>query len=127
MPPGPFTIDRVPTITGAGQMQVVVTDALGRQQVIAQPYYTGPTLLRAGLSEYSFEAGAIRSDYGLPQQRLRRLRAAGTYRRGFSDSVTAEVHAEGQAGGASAAGVDTALKIGSAGIVLAHRGCRRRR
>jgi outer membrane usher protein len=65
VPPGPFTIDRLPPITGAGQMQVVVTDALGRQQVIAQPYYTGSTLLRAGLNEYSFEAGAIREDYGL--------------------------------------------------------------
>jgi len=117
VPPGPFTIDRVPTISGAGQMQVVVTDALGRQQVIAQPYYTGPTLLRAGLSEYSFEVGAIRSDYGLRSNDYGDLVLAGTYRRGFSDQVTAEVHAESQAGGASAAGVDAALKIGSAGIV----------
>ena len=36
--PGPFTIDRLPPITGAGQMQVVVTDALGRPQVTAEPY-----------------------------------------------------------------------------------------
>ena len=46
VPPGPFTLDRLPAITGAGEMQVVVTDALGRQQVLTQPYYSGNRLLR---------------------------------------------------------------------------------
>ena len=117
VPPGPFSIDHVPAISGAGQMQVVVTDALGRQQVVAQPYYTGPTLLRGGLSEYSFEAGAIRNDYGLRSNSYGDLVLAGTYRRGITDQLTAEVHAEGQAGGAAAAGLDAAFRIGSAGIV----------
>jgi outer membrane usher protein len=115
--PGPFTIDRLPPITGAGQMQVVVTDALGRQQVIAQPYYTGPTLLRAGLNEYSFEAGAIREDYALRSNAYGDLVMAGTFRRGITDRFTAEVHAEGQADGASAAGVDTAWQVGTIGIL----------
>jgi outer membrane usher protein len=98
-------------------MQVVVTDALGREQVISQPYYTGPTLLRAGLSEYSFEAGAIREDYALRSNAYGDLVMAGTYRRGITDQFTAEVHAEGQAGGASAAGLDTAWQVGSIGIL----------
>mgnify|MGYP001061605089 CR=1 FL=1 len=42
---------------------------------------------------------------------------AGTFRRGITDSFTAEVHAEGQAGGASAAGVDTAWQVGDVGIL----------
>lgn len=117
VPPGPFTIDRVPPITGAGQMQVVVTDALGRQQVISQPYYTGPTLLRAGLDEYSFEAGAIREDYGLSSNAYGDLLLAGTWRRGLSDRLTAEVHAEAQAGGASALGLNTAWQAGNVGIL----------
>ena len=116
VPPGPFTIDRLPPMTGAGQMQVVVTDALGRQQVIAQPYYTGPALLRAGLNEYSFEAGAIREDYALSSNSYGDLVLAGTFRRGITDQFTAEVHAESQAGGASAAGLDTALQVGTLGI-----------
>jgi len=115
--PGPFTIDRLPPITGAGQMQVVVTDALGRQQVIAQPYYTGPTLLRAGLNEYSFEAGAIREDYALRSNAYGDLIMAGTFRRGITDRFTAEVHAEGQADGASAAGLDTSWQVGTIGIL----------
>lgn len=117
VPPGPFTIDRLPPMTGAGQMQVVVTDALGRQQVVAQPYYTGPTLLRAGLQEYSVEVGAIREDYAQASNRYGDVIVTGTYRRGLTDSFTAEVHAEGQAGGASAAGLDTAWQVGSLGVV----------
>jgi outer membrane usher protein len=116
VPPGPFTIDRVPPINGAGQLQVVVTDALGRQQVLAQPYYTGPSLLRAGLNEYSIEAGAVREDYGQRSNAYGDLVLSGTFRRGFTDAFTAEVHAEGQAGGAGAIGVDTALQVGTIGI-----------
>ena len=117
IPPGPFTIDQLPPMTGAGQMQVVVTDALGRQQVLAQPYYTGPTLLRAGLNEYSVEVGAIREDYAQASNTYGDLIVAGTFRRGLTDNFTAEVHAEGQADGAGAAGLDTAWQVGSVGVV----------
>jgi outer membrane usher protein len=117
VPPGPFSIDRLPPITGAGQMQVVVTDALGRQQVVSQPYYTGPTLLRAGLNEYSFEAGAIREDYGLSSNAYGDVMLAGTLRRGFTDHFTAEVHGEAQLGGATAAGLNAAWQAGNLGIV----------
>lgn len=117
VPPGPFTIDRVPPINGAGQLQVVVTDALGRQQVLSQPYYSGRSLLRAGLNEYSLEAGAIREDYALRSNAYGDIVAAATYRRGVTDNFTAEVHAEGQQDGASALGFDTALQVGNLGIV----------
>jgi outer membrane usher protein len=116
VPPGPFTIDRVPPVNGAGQLQVVVTDALGRQQILSQPYYTGLSLLRAGLNEYSVEAGAIREDYATRSNDYGDLVLAGTFRRGITDSFTAEVHAEGQAGGAAALGLDAALEVGNIGI-----------
>ena len=119
VPPGPFTIDHVPAITGAGQMQVVVTDALGRQQVIAQPYYTGPMLLRGGLSEYSVELGAIRRDYGAESNRYGTLVAAGTWRHGFSDTLTGELHFEGSADGPRAVGIDAAWQVGSLGVLSA--------
>jgi outer membrane usher protein len=117
VPPGPFTIDRLPPITGAGQMQVVVTDALGRQQVVAQPYYTGPTLLRAGLSQHSLEFGAIREDFGRRSGSYGDLVMAGTLRRGITDIFTAELHVEAQGGAARAAGLDTAWQVGSLGIL----------
>lgn len=117
VPPGPFSIERLPPITGAGELQVVVTDALGRQQVVVQPYYAGRALLRPGLNEYSFEAGAIREDYGLRSNAYDGFVLAGTFRRGITERFTAGFHAEGQYGGATAAGVDTALQVGDLGIV----------
>lgn len=119
VPPGPFTIDHVPAVTGGGQMQVVVTDALGRQQVIAQPYYSGSALLRAGLQEYSFELGALREDYGSRSDAYGDAMAAATYRRGVTDRLTAEAHAEVQVDGGAAAGIDVAWQVGQFGIVTA--------
>lgn len=117
VPPGPFTIDRVPPVTGAGQLQVVVTDAFGRQQVLSQPYYSGRSLLAAGLNEYSVEFGAIREDYANNSNSYGDAVAAATFRRGFTDRFTAELHAEGQQHGASALGLDTATQLGNFGIV----------
>jgi len=117
--PGPFALENLPPITGAGELQVIVTDALGRQQVLAQPYYSGPTLLRGGLNEYSFEAGAIRNDYALESFAYGDPFAAATFRRGFNDSFTAEVHAEAQLDGPSALGVDAAWQLGTLGVLTA--------
>ena len=117
VPPGPFTLANLPAITGSGQMQVVVTDALGRQQVIAQPYYSGPMLLRAGLQEFSAELGPIRADYGSSSNSYGSLVAAGTYRRGITNTLTAEVHGEAQIDGARAIGVDTAWQLGQVGVL----------
>jgi outer membrane usher protein len=119
VPTGPFSIEDLPAITGAGELQVVVTDALGRQQVISQPYYTGSTLLRAGLNEYSVELGAVREDYALESFRYGELVAAATFRRGLSETFTAEAHAETQVDGASALGLDTAWQIGTLGVLTA--------
>ncbi len=117
VPPGPFTIDNLPPVTGAGQLQVVVTDAFGRQQVLSQPYYSGRSLLAAGLNEYSVEVGAIREDYSSRSNQYGDVIGAATFRRGFTDRFTAEVHAEGQQGGASALGTDASLQVGTLGIV----------
>jgi outer membrane usher protein len=117
VPPGPFSIENLPAITGTGQLQVVVTDALGRQQILTQPYYSGSTLLRAGLNEYSLEVGAIREDYGLESFAYGELLAEGTFRRGITDTFTAELHGETQIDGASALGLDTAWQIGTLGVV----------
>ncbi len=114
--PGPFAIEQVPTMNGAGQMQVVVTDALGRQQLISQPYYSGPSLLRAGLNEYSVEAGAIREDYAIQSNAYGQFIMAGTLRRGITDRLTAEVHAEGVADGAAALGINAAIETGDFGV-----------
>jgi outer membrane usher protein len=118
--PGPFQIEGVPAVNGAGQMQVVVTDALGREQVVSQPYYAGTALLREGLTEYSVEAGAIRQDYASKSNNYGNAVGAATWRHGITDRFTAEMHGEAQAGGAAAGGASGAVQVGMLGIVSAN-------
>lgn len=92
--PGPFEISNVPVITGAGEVQLVVQDLLGRQQVITQPYYASPSLLRAGLSDHSYEIGFARQDYGLLGNHYGQPFAIATHRHGTSDRFTRELRAE---------------------------------
>ncbi len=94
VPPGPFAIDNLPALTGAGELQLKVTDLLGREQLITQSYYVSPRLLRAGLSDYSYELGFERQkfneksfDYGKPL-------AAATQRYGITDGLTGESRLE---------------------------------
>jgi outer membrane usher protein len=117
VPPGPFTIDRLPVLTGAGQLQIVVTDALGRQQVLAQPYYSGAALLRSGLDEYSVELGSVREDYGTRSFAYGDALGVASYRRGLTDRLTAGARAEAQSSGVYAVGGDAAWQVGMLGIV----------
>ena len=119
VPPGPFSIDRLPVLTGAGQLQVVVTDALGRQQVLTQPYYSGTSLLRHDLAEYSVELGSVREDYGSRSFSYGDMIGVASYRRGMTDTLTAGARAEAQANGIYALGADAAWQAGYAGIVTA--------
>lgn len=64
VPAGPFDLTHVPVPTGGGEVRLVMRDLLGRQQVIVAPYYTSRRLLKPGLHDFSYEAGAIREGYG---------------------------------------------------------------
>lgn len=94
VPAGPFSIEDMPVVTGQGEARLVVTDLLGREQVIVAPYYSSPRLLEPGLNAYSYEIGAIREDFGLVSNHYGRPLAVGTFRRGLSEHLTGEVRAE---------------------------------
>lgn len=94
VPPGPFSISKLPVITGAGEVQLVVRDLQGREQVVSQPFYGGQDLLRKGLEEFSYELGVVRENFGIRSNDYGPWLGTGTYRRGVSDSFTGEVHAE---------------------------------
>ncbi|HET8609984.1 MAG TPA: fimbria/pilus outer membrane usher protein [Burkholderiales bacterium] len=92
--PGPFAISNVPIVTGSGNVQLVVTDPLGRQQIITRPFYASENLLRPGLSDYSYELGFVRNDFGLTSNDYGAAIGSATYRRGLSDRLTGELHGE---------------------------------
>jgi outer membrane usher protein len=122
--PGPFSITNLPVVTGSGEITTVVTDLLGRQQVITQPFFAGTNLLRQGLSNFSFEAGALRQNYGLRSNDYGPGAAVGTYSLGLTNSLTGEVHGELQksraALGLSAAWIAAPLGILSASLAASH-------
>ncbi len=94
VPAGPFSIDYPPLLSGAGETRAVVTDLMGREQVIVGSFYASPRLLREGLDEYSLEAGFVRENYAIRSDDYGRFIGAATYRRGLTDSLTAEAHGE---------------------------------
>ncbi|GAB3470386.1 fimbria/pilus outer membrane usher protein [Azotobacter salinestris] len=94
IPPGPFTIDEVPVVTGSGEARLVIRDILGREQVITQSFYASSRLLRPGLQDYTVELGSIRENYGLSSNDYGRLVATATHRQGQTNYFTSEIHGQ---------------------------------
>jgi outer membrane usher protein len=92
--PGPFAIHNVPVITGQGDVQMVVTDLLGRQQVITQSYISARELLRPGVNEYTYEAGSLRRNFGTTNAQYGSAFFEGTHRHGFTDTFTLDGRVE---------------------------------
>jgi outer membrane usher protein len=94
VPTGPFVVQNFPALTGAGEARVVVRDVLGRETVIVQPFFTDSQLLAQGLSDWSFDAGAIRKRLGEEAASYGERFSTGTYKYGLSPASTIEARAE---------------------------------
>lgn len=94
VPQGPFVIDGIPAVNGLGEVQLVVRDLLGREQILRVPYLSSVRQLRAGLHDYSYEVGALREDFGSRSGRYGPLAATATHRYGLSDRITSELRGE---------------------------------
>ncbi|HET6906172.1 MAG TPA: fimbria/pilus outer membrane usher protein, partial [Rhodanobacteraceae bacterium] len=118
VPVGPFTIQDLPVVTGQGEARMVVTDLLGREQVVTQPFYASSNLLARGLRDFSYELGFERENYGLDSNDYGRLTAVGTERLGLSDTLTGEAHAE-ITRRQQTAGLGADWLVGNAGVLMA--------
>jgi outer membrane usher protein len=92
--PGPYSFDNIRVATGAGEARLVTRDLLGREQVVVTDFYASQSLLRPGLSEFSYAVGTLREDYGFESNNYRDVFFAGAHRYGVSDSLTVEGNAE---------------------------------
>jgi P pilus assembly protein, porin PapC len=117
VPPGPFEISRLPVVTGAGELTIVTRDALGREQLISQPFYASSSLLAKGLTDYSFSIGTVREGFSLRQARYAGALATGSLRFGVTDTFTLEGHGEYLADFASAAGLNATTRVGTLGVL----------
>ena len=112
--PGPFELTNVPTVTGAGELNLVVRDLLGRETVIQQSYYASPRLLAPGLTDFSLEGGKLRTGYS-QDSRYGSTFGAATWRQGLTPGLTGEARLELQAS-RRAAGVELAGLLGQWGV-----------
>jgi outer membrane usher protein len=115
---GPFNLRTLPIVTGAGDVLMTVTDALGRQTVVSLPFYATTALLQPGLASYSLEAGAVRQRFGLADSGYGDMAASGSLRYGLSETLTLEAHAEASDGPALG-GLGGTLRVGTLGVVTA--------
>lgn len=105
VPAGPFQLTAVPGVDQTGQAQVVLTDALGRSSTVTFPFYSARQLLRGGLDDWSVELGTVREAYGIQSFEYGDAPiASATWRRGMSDTLTLETHAEAGDGEGTAGG-----------------------
>jgi outer membrane usher protein len=117
VPAGQFQLNTVPSINGAGNAQMVLTDALGRVTSLDFSLYNTQQLLQKGLSDWSAELGVVREAYGLRSFEYGHdPLGSGTWRYGFSNSFTGEVHGEAT-NGLSNAGLGGSWLLDTAGVI----------
>jgi outer membrane usher protein len=92
--PGPFAISNPPVLTGSGDLQVVVRDALGRETVYVQPFYVSTQTLAAGIADYALEIGRLRENFGSDEDRYGDSFLLGNYHYGVNDRLTAGARLE---------------------------------
>lgn len=114
--PGPFAIDSLPVVNGRGDISVVTKDLLGREQILTVPYYTSSNLLKPGLTDYSFEVGVVRENYGIKSNDYHELLGVATLRRGVNAYLTTEFHAEAR-GRQQALGIGSSVLCSTYGIM----------
>ena len=116
--PGPFDLTNVPVTNGAGEINLIVRDLLGRETVVSQSYYLSPRLLAKGLTDFSLELGVLRENYGSESNDYGDSFAAGTYRYGLTSALTGETRIEIQPL-RQAAGIDLVGLLGTLGAAEA--------
>ncbi|MGV7207948.1 fimbria/pilus outer membrane usher protein [Oxalobacteraceae bacterium A2-2] len=119
VPAGPFVVNQVAGISGAGVATLVTRDAAGRAVSTSLPLYVDTRMLAPGLADYSVELGVLRRDYGLRSFRYGGAPlASATLRRGLSELLTVEAHGEG-GGGMLNGGAGMLWRLGLGGVVSA--------
>lgn len=117
VPAGPFQLNTLPNISGSGNAQMVLTDALGRATTLNFSIYDTQLLLQKGLSDWTVDFGVVRNNYGLRSFDYgRKPAASGTWRYGLTDNFTFETHAEATSG-LALAGAGGVWQLGAAGMV----------
>jgi outer membrane usher protein len=96
--PGPFEVPQIPVVSGAGTISMTVTNSLGQQVTVNQPFYASYALLAKGLHTFATQAGLVRRNYGSASYDYGKIAGIGNYRRGMNSKTTLEADMEGTDG-----------------------------
>jgi len=102
LPPGIFTLQNVPYVAGAGNTELVIRDAFGREEDFTAPYYYAAALLQPGVNTYNLFLGAEKLgpfDYNGPLV----FSASDTF--GFNNWVSPSLRLEGEQSGLVSGGL----------------------
>ena len=113
---GPFEVPQLPVMSGAGTISLAMTNALGQQVIVTQPFYASSAMLAPGLQTFAVQAGAVRRYFGAASYNYGKLAGVGSYRRGLTPKFTIEGTAEG-APGTFLAGAGAVIQVGTLGVV----------
>ena len=119
--PGDFLLDTLPSFTGSGQAQVVITDINGQRRTVQLDLYGAPGMLAEGLSSGSLDIGWMRQNYALRSNDYAAspMLDAG-WRYGVNNQLTLALHTEQQSKLRNVGtGVDWLISPGT-GIISQH-------
>lgn len=93
--PGSYILDTLPTFSGSGQAQVVITDINGQRREVTLDLYGAPDMLAQGVSSSSLDVGWLRKNYAERSNDYAAspLLDAG-WRYGVSNNLTVSAHTE---------------------------------
>lgn len=114
--PGEFELRNFQGFGGAQTVEIVVRDALGREQRIVSPFYFTDQILRRGLHEYSYNLGLLRREFGLESNNYSDLALSAFHRYGLTNNLNIGLRAEA-GDGLTNLGIESAIKVGSLGLV----------
>jgi outer membrane usher protein len=113
---GPFEVPQLPVVSGAGTISMTVTNALGQQVTLTQPFYASSAMLAPGLQTFAVQSGLVRRGWGTVSNDYGKMAGAALYRRGLTPKFTIESSVEATAG-AFMAGAGGVAQVGNLGVV----------
>lgn len=114
--PGEFELSNFQGSGGAENIEIVIRDALGREERIFSPFYFTDQILRRGLHEYSYNFGLLRREYGQESNNYADPAVSAFHRYGLTDALNLGLR--GEAGnGLANFGFEAAMKTGSIGLL----------
>jgi outer membrane usher protein len=94
VPIGPFQLTDFPELAGQGEVKMIIRDDLGREQQVFAPYAATPSLLKAGVLDYSFNLGRLRRNFAQANNDYGQFMSVLSVRQGYQDKFTAELRGE---------------------------------